>query len=116
MNFGPGLYEVINPVTIRRGPRVVEYKDPSSNRVVSNAAGRLNPGIRKEILSVMVDKDNAEWGRISEPDSAGMAHWICLRTTNRVFVKLLDATPETPTIESRIEKLESWARSKGYLD
>jgi hypothetical protein len=101
--FTPGDYEVISTVTIRREPRILP----------SNAVGGLSVGTRRTVYSVITDKDNATWGRISESDAAGIAQWICLQSLNRKYAQKIDAKPGTDW-ESRLASLEAWAETIGF--
>ena len=49
--FQTGLYEVISPVTIRREPRIVEYKNLLGKWIV-NSVGLLGIGTQKRVFSV----------------------------------------------------------------
>ncbi|MDD2921475.1 MAG: hypothetical protein PHQ36_04245 [Anaerolineales bacterium] len=118
----PGLYEIISKVTIRREPRIVEFKHPIL-KWVSNSVGTLELGDQREVYSIVTDKTNNTWGRISESDASGKALWICLQGLNRSYAKPVNpekSAPapvvivEYPTIETRISKLEDWAKTKGY--
>ena len=115
MSFEPGMYEVISPVTIRRTPRIIEYLD-ATKHLITNAVGKYEPGTRVQIFSVIVDKTNAEWGRVSASDATGQAEWVCMKHLNRTYVKLLETHPvQMENLEERLRNLEIWAQTKGYL-
>jgi hypothetical protein len=115
MSFEPGMYEVISKVTIRRTPRIIEYRD-ATNHLITNAVGSYDIGTRVQVFSVLVDKHNDEWGRVSANDATGQAEWVCMKNTNRTFVKLLEPTPiKMENLEERLRNLEIWAQTKGYL-
>lgn len=113
-----GIYEAVGDiVNIRREPRIVEYK--VGKNFFTNRVGQINAGTQKRIFSIVTNKDNSTWGRVSESDSAGIAEWICIRNTNRVFMVPVDGqTPEVVIppvgLEARVAALEVWARSKGF--
>lgn len=102
MNFEPGLYEVISNVNIRREPRILP----------ENIVGKLTIGKQRTIYSVITDEHNYTWGRISFADAAGVSEWVCMKDINREFVKLVKSSGST--LDGRLERLESWARTKGY--
>ncbi len=109
MDLLPGEYEVISTVTIRREPRIVEVKDDRGN-IQTNAVGRLTVGTHRNVFSIITDKYNASWGRISEADAAGIAQWICLQNTNRMFakpIKFFSETPAPSNYEMRLAALEA---------
>ena len=114
MSFEPGMYEVISPVIIRRVPRIIEYRD-ATKHLITNAVGSYELGTRVQIFSVLVDKDNAEWGRVSDTNATGQAEWICMKHLNRTFVKLLEASQTVENLRERLHNLEIWAQTKGYL-
>lgn len=106
--FDPGIYEVISSLTIRREPRITS----------SNRAGSLTIGTRRQVYSVVTNPDNSTWGRISEPDAAGIALWMCLQNINRTFARHISDPPAPITdvgeLTARFLKLENWAREQGY--
>lgn len=111
----PGVYESISDVNIRREPRIAEYK--IGGVWVTNQVGRISAGTRRMIDSFVINKDNSIWGRVSDADSAGISEWICIKNINRVFMKPVDGAVvgQPPAdVTTRLEKLESWARSKGF--
>lgn len=123
----PGMYEVVSNVAIRREPRVIEYRD-GDNKLVSNQVGVLTVGTHRKVYSVVTNKDNSTWGRVSEADAAGIAQWVCIQGLNRTYMKQisveLEAKEDTVEVrpqdillaqhETRIKQLEVWARTKGY--
>jgi len=112
------MYEVISDVTIRREPRVVEYKDTTNGKFVTNAVGKLTVGTQREVYSVTVDKDNAMWGRISESDALGISQWVCIKNINRTFMKLLAEDIDTSldmrliAIERKIAHIIEWIQKQ----
>ncbi len=103
--FEPGLYEAATNVFIRREPRIVEG-------IKHNRVGKLTTGTQRQIHSVVTNKDNTTWGRISEADSAGIAEWVCIQGLNRTFMKRIDKSDPAP--DDRLTRLEAWARTQGY--
>lgn len=101
-------YTVISQVYIRREPKIVEVKQ--GKRIITNIVGSLNVGTSVLVFEKVTDK--ATWGRVSEPDSAGIANWVCIRTLNRAFLK--EQSVPVTSAESRLQSLEAWARTKGY--
>lgn len=109
----PGLYECISEVFIRREPRVID------NVLGHNRVGKLTVGTQRQVYDVITNKDNTTWGRISEPDSAGISQWVCIKGLNRTYMKLVeDNNPEIETlmdlIAYKLGKLEAWAHTMGY--
>lgn len=100
----PGEYEIISYILIRREPRIL----------AGNVIGALNIGTRRTVYSVLTDTRNYTWGRISEADAAGIAEWICLKGTNRIFAQRLPGPQEGKSFEQRLSALEAWARTQGY--
>jgi hypothetical protein len=93
--FPTGEYEVVSTVVrIRREPRILQ----------DNITGKLTIGTRRRVYSVVTDKNNYTWGRISEPDAAGIAEWACIKDLNRIFMKCIE--PDSPA-EDRITALEA---------
>lgn len=115
-NLTTGIYEAESDVNIRREPKIVEYK--VGKNFITNRVGGINAGTQKMVYSLMTNSKGETWGRVSESDSAGIAQWICIQNSNRVFMKPVDGQPqiEVPTwgLESRVAALEAWARSKGF--
>ena len=107
-NLGIGIYEAQARVQIRREPRITG----------TNVTGAIDTGTQKYIYSIQTDAKSYTWGRISEPDSAGISLWVCIQIPNRTFMKFVQAGDDHPTgdatLESRVTALEAWARAKGY--
>jgi hypothetical protein len=114
-----GIYQVTSDVFIRREPRIVEYQNPATKKPVSNVVGKLTIGTMRAVYDITTDKENATWGRVSFFDSAGIAEWVCIKNINRTFMKFtepLENEPQnTSEFETRLNKLEAWARTKGYI-
>lgn len=108
MEYTPGIYEVISNVAIRREPRIVEYKD-SKGTLVTNQVGRLAVGTKRAVYSVIVQKDNTSWGRVSFHDSAGIAEWACIKGLNREYMKFVEPlkdAPAEPNLQAQIDDLK----------
>lgn len=112
------IYEVISDVTIRREPRIVEYQDPATKKLITNAVGKLTIGTQREVYSTTVDKNNVLWGRVSESDAAGISEWVCIKGLNRTFMKIVDVgtspVENLASVLMRLDALEKWARIQGY--
>jgi hypothetical protein len=105
--FPTGEYEVVSTVVrVRREPRILP----------DNITGRLTIGTRRRVLSVTTDKNNYTWGRVSEPDAAGIAEWVCIKDLNRTFMKCIEPDPEPDDLRTQVLKLIAWARTLGYVD
>lgn len=101
----PGIYEVISDVKIRREPRIVEGR-------FTNQVGLLKTGTQRKVYSIMTQKDNSTWGRVSQSDAAGIAEWACIEGLNRVFMRFIKPLEEEGV--DRLSRLEAWARTMGY--
>lgn len=120
MNLAIGMYEAIDTVNIRKEPRIVESK--ILGKWINNRVGQLDAGDQRMIYSIVTDSNNYTWGRVSQNDSAGVALWVCINTTNKVFMKPVDdyVTPvvNPPALStefiSRFLALEAWAKTQGY--
>lgn len=110
MNLQPGLYEATSTVNIRREPRIVEGK--VDGKFISNRVGQIGLGTQRQIYSVLTNEKNETWGRVSEADSAGIAEWICIKSLNREFMRLIFEAPSN--LEARLNALEAWARTQGF--
>ena len=98
-------YEVKSDVKIRRGVGIKEgVKDgkPYTNQVGLLSAGTQNV----EILSTQVLTDNSLWGRFSEPDSSGIAQWICIKNINRTFMLPMADEFQPTDSDSRLARIE----------
>ena len=109
--FEPGIYEVMSTVNVRKEPRVTW----------TNKVGQKSAGTRVQVYSVQTNNDNSTWGRISEPDAAGVALWCCIQEVNRQFLKFVkpvEAPADTriELLEKRLDKLTNWARVQGYKE
>jgi len=91
-----GIYECISEVKIRREPRIVESP--------TNQVGLLKVGTQRRVFSVVTQKNNVSWGRVSAPDAAGISQWVCIQGLNRTYMKLIQ--PDTNNTESSIEYLK----------
>lgn len=94
-------YTALQLVNIRREPRITG----------SNKVGQLSAGHQRVVFETLTDKSNQTWGRISEPDSAGVSNWVCIRGLNREYMRVTE-TPATPPasalgLEARIASLEA---------
>ncbi len=95
-DFFPGEYEVTSAVAIRREPRVVEYWQNEGwgrhkqRQLVTNQVGSFSVGRRVVIESILTTTQNETWGRVSGPDPAGVAQWICMKNANRTFVQRVE--------------------------
>lgn len=114
MSFEPGMYEIINRITIRRTPRIIEYTDLTKH-TITNVVGSYEVGTRVQVFSVLVDKNNSEWGRVSESNAIGQAEWICMKHQNHTSVKLLETSVQMENVVERLHNLEIWARGQGYI-
>jgi hypothetical protein len=107
------LYEAIAEVNIRREPKIVEVK--VGKNFVTNRVGSINPGTQRIIYSTITDKDNSTWGRVSQADSTGIAEWVCIQNTNRVFMKaIIEQEFPIRTLTAWANEIDAWARSEGY--
>ena len=110
MDFRPGPYEVISDVKIRRGHSIVEQSVKGER--ITNQEGLYKSGTRVEILSTATNPDNSTWGRVSEPDAAGVALWACIKGLNRQYMKPLETeesylSRRIDALEARVSKLEA---------
>lgn len=111
--YAPGLYEIVSKVKIRREPRIVEYYN-EEKKYITNQVGTLNVGTQREVYEVFTDSFNSTWGRVSEPDATGNSQWICIRGLNREYARMSAPSQPVDSVEARVAKLETWARTKGY--
>ena len=100
-NLTDGMYEAVSNVNIRREPRIVEYK--LGKNFVTNRIGGIGAGTQRMIYSLLTNKANETWGRISEADSTGIAGWVCIQNINRVFMKPVDEQPQVVVLPSGLE-------------
>lgn len=101
-----GIYEAVSDVNIRREPRIVEYK--LGKNFITNRVGNIGVGTQRMVYSLITNKANETWGRVSEADSAGVAEWICIQNTNRVFMRPVESDAVVPAgLEARVANLES---------
>lgn len=107
MESEPGIYEVISKVAIRREPRIVEYIDPKTKKLVTNQVGLLSVGQKRAVYGILTAKDNTTWGRVSFHDSAGIAEWVCIQGINRGYMKFLEPLKDAPAPVDGIAKLEA---------
>jgi len=120
MNLAIGMYEATDTVNIRKEPRIVESK--ILGKWINNRVGQLDAGDQRMIYSIITDSNNYTWGRVSQSDSAGVALWVCVNTTNRVFMKPVEevvsvVNPPALSAEfiTRFLALEAWAKNtQGY--
>ena len=112
----PGKHRVISPVKIRRGPRMVDVRDPKTNKLVTNQEGFLEFGKTRIILDFETDEENQTWGRISEDNAAGVALYVGVQVLNRTFMERLpdneqpeeyrNLPPQSSGLEARVASLE----------
>ena len=108
-------YKVLQNFTIRREPRIVEYK--LDNAWITNAVGTEAKGDIVDVLDLVTDKSGMTRGRISLDDPSGKTNWICISTTNTTFAELADSekpAPATLSLQEWIEAVDFWARTHGY--
>ena len=107
-NLATGIYEAQTDVNIRREPRIVEYK--IGKNFITNRVGGISVGTQRMIYSLVTNKDNSTWGRVSQSDSAGIAEWICIQNMNRVFMLPVDGPGDVVVppsgLEARVASLE----------
>src|SRR5512146_254773 len=96
-----GRYIVISEVFIRREPRIVE------NAKGGNRVGKLTVGTERQILEVVTNADNSTWGRVSDPDAAGVSQWVCIQGLNRTYMKLVRPDPSNAELSARLDALEA---------
>lgn len=95
-----GIYESTQEVNIRKEPKITW----------TNIVGRLQSGTQRTIHEFVTDDKNQTWGRISEPDSAGISQWVCVQSLNRTYMKPVNIH----NANDRLSRLEAWARIQGY--
>lgn len=78
-----GLYKCVSKVTIRREPRIIE------NTKGTNQVGMLDVGTQRKVYEIVTQSDNSIWGRISQPDAAGISQWVCIQGLNRTYMELV---------------------------
>ena len=105
-------YIVISKVKIRREPKIVEYHE--DKKFITNQVGLLDIGTKRTVYETITDAMNVTWGRVSESDAAGISQWVCIKGLNREYMKLVQPIPEYDFL-TRIDKLEAWAKSQGYM-
>lgn len=96
-----GIYSCVSEVFIRREPRIVETTK-SNNRV-----GKLEPGTQRQVYETQTNADNSTWGRVSEPDAAGISQWVCIKGLNREYMRLVKADPSNSELAARLDDLEA---------
>lgn len=111
--FKPGTYKVISAVRIRKEPRVVEWLD-EKKQVKTNQIGSMPFGRIVKVIDVVTDSANQSWGQVTDADATGTAGWICLKSINRTLVELIAEEQPGNGILARLEKLEAWAKTRGY--
>jgi hypothetical protein len=107
------IYEAISDVNIRREPRIIEINQ-TKNNLLTNRVGMLSAGTQREVFSIITDKNNDTWGRISQADGAGKAEWVCIANTNRVFMRKIEIPEPVHSIFEWADAIDAWARNQGY--
>jgi hypothetical protein len=108
----PVLYKILQPVQVRREPRIIEYRLGKS--YITNIVGMYSMGDIREVIDTQTDTQGRKWGRVSDPDPKGKADWFCIRTLTTIFAEPLveDAAPKPKSYW--INAIDAWARLNGY--
>ena len=90
----PVRYKCQKDVNLRKGPEVVEWLE--GKRILSNYAGALKVGDYRLIYTTVNQPNGQKWGAVTEPDANGKAIWVCIKTTNVVFMVESEAATTQP--------------------
>lgn len=119
-DYRPGEYKVIvDRLRVRGTPNTAD--DGNIVKVNGNEV-KLTNGQSFPVYRIVTTKIGWVWGIINQADKD---HYVCLWNLNTRFaelVKLFEETAPTPIekksdiqwLHERLQKVENWARTKGY--
>ncbi len=113
-NFVPGEYKIlVDRLLIRGTPDTTQ--NGNLVRDSNGVALKLQLGQSVPVYRVITTKAGWVWGVITAPPSDN-DHYICLWNLNTRFAELVNPFDDNAPVdtETRLSKLEAWARSKGY--